>query len=730
MARGFVLTRAMPVFNSFKLCGLTMFVFCMISFLVNMLFITRRLLLVDCTLMRLICIYTEYFSVRIVDMSGRSQRQPTNVQDRAKELRNYLTKLGISSHTVNAQIQSFKTHYSKAPNKNALLQKFKTNANAANAQAKKAAANAQAKKAAANAQAKKAAVNSKRVAPSTSANNRRCDVDGSKMYYKINDIANVTVNKKGGMEAKFLIDTLKAIRGQCFTVHQQCKGLYPVVSGKEQGRQWLTSIDQDNDISLQHTLDKSEIPILYNTPRFCDPGMTKSKNWSLKNYIQTRLFMYNNMFKNGKKIKSRNSSLCFNSVVFDFRPFVFSMEYNGKKIYITQWMELNPNSEYGYTPNTTISDGPLNKSMNSREFFKQMVLNYSKKVVKSGATVFNNTYPLKIENTNDLDRFLKFINDYDGVGFAGNTNSNGNLPASKISRIPNIKIEDDILRMFYFDLIHDIAKKSPSFRKTTPAMFSLNFTNEFMSLKGGHTINLWAGAGTAATSYEKYGTTLAKKTKNGTTINGVTEVPAIFKTIGDLSQYIYAAKYNTTVASGDRMGIAVGLYVCAKMGVPVKCMIEDGITGFVLYTGRDRIQFTQKSSCKGGNTNGGGACLRNTNTSINGGTIENRVRQFSPNVARQMDVIEQQKPKLPPNMKSLTALWSGAANVLNVGGIDDIVRIVSDFQGYWSNTDLSKLIQIINTIMNRSNVNIYRKTQLSELKGKLRAYLNNKTKSR
>ena len=657
-------------------------------------------------------------------MSGRPQRQPTNLQRSVKELRNYLTKLGISSHNVTAQIESFKGRHSTASNKNALLQNFKTNANA-----RIQAANARTKKAAANARAKKAAVNSKRVAPSTSANNRRCDVDGSKMYYKINDIANVTVNKKGGMEAKFLIDTLKAIRGQCFTVHQQCKGLYPVVSGKEQGRQWLTSIDQDNDISLQHTLDKSEIPILYNTPRFCDPGMTKSKNWSLKNYIQTRLFMYNNMFKNGKNIK-RNSSLCFNSVVFDFRPFVFSMEYNGKKIYITQWMELNPNSEYGYTPNTTISDGALNKSMNSRDFFKQMVLNYSKKVVKSGATVFNNTYPLKIGNTNDLDRFLKFINDYDGVGFAGNTNSNGNLPASKISGIPNIKIEDDILRMFYFDLIHDIAKKSLSFRTTTPAMFSLNFTNEFMSLKGGHTINLWAGAGTAATSYQKYGTTLMKKTKNSTNINGVTEVPAIFKTIGDLSQYIYAAKYNTTVASGDRMGIAVGLYVCAKIGVPVKCMIEDGITGFVLYTGRDRIQFTQKSSCKGGNRNGGGACLRNSNTSISGGTIENRVRQFSPNVAKQMDMIETQKPKLPPNMKSLTTLWSGAANVLNVNRIDDIVRIVNDFQGYWSNTDLKKLIQIINTIRIRPNVNNSRKTRLSELNGKLRAYLKNNTQNR
>jgi hypothetical protein len=640
------------------------------------------------------------------------------------KLRKNLTNLGMNQRAINTKINELRS--SSSLNKTAYANNIfkKAKASKARSNAAKAVKAVKAVKAPINTNTKKRNI----------SNNRRCDVDGSKMYYKINDIANVTVNKTGGMEAKFLIDTLKAIRGQCFTVHQQCKGLYPVVSGKDQGRKWLTSIDQDNDISLQHTLDKSDIPILYNTPRFCDPGMTKSKNWSLKNYIQTRLFMYNNMFKNGKNIKPRNSTSCFNGVVFDFRPFAFSMEYNGKKIYITQWMELNPTSEYGYTPNTTISDSdkPLNESKNSREFFKQMVLNYSKKPLKTSPTEFNNKHPLKLrnDNDNDLERFLKFINDYDGVGFAGNTNSNGNLPASQITGIPNIKIEDDILRMFYFDLIHDLAKKSSSFRNTTPAMFSLNFTNEFMSLTGEHTINLWAGAGTAATSYQKYGTTLTKKTKNGISINGVTEVPAIFKTIGDLSQYIYAAKYNTTVASGDRMGIAVGLYVCAKMGVPVKCMIEDGITGFVLYTGRDRIQFTQKSSCKGGNRNGGGACLRNSNTSISGGTIENRVRQFSPNVAKQMDMIETQKPKLPPNMKSLTTLWSGAANVLNVNRIDDIVRIVNDFQGYWSNADLIKLIRIINTIRIRPNVNNSRKTRLSELNGRLRAYLKNNTQNR
>ena len=559
---------------------------------------------------------------------------------------------------------------------------------------------------------------------------RKCDVDGSKMYYRISDISNVTANKtntpKSNFEAKFLIDTLKAIRGQCFTVHQQCKGLYPVVTGREEGREWLTSIDQDNDISLQHTLDKSDIPILYNTPRMCDPGLSKSKNWSLKNYIQTRLFMYNNVYKKGKAIKSRNSG-CFKSVVFDFRPFTYSMEHGGKKIYITQWMERKPKSAYGFEPHIAISDTPSNKIINTRLFFMELVVDYARKKYNASPVEFNNSNPLRLSNGEDVRNFIKFIDDYEGVGFAGISNSNGNLPTSNIQGIPNIKIEDDILRMFYFDLLHDLSKESKSFKNTTFAMFSLNFINELRSLSGTHEISKWAGASTTSKSYDKYGTTIVKKTRNSGPINKVTELPAIFKTIGDLSQYIYAAKYNTTVASGDRMGIAVGLYVCAKMGKPVKCMIEDGITGFVLYTGRNNIKFTSKSSCKGGNKSGSGACLRNTNTVVNAASIENRVRRFNPSIAKQMDIIEAKKPKLPPNMKTLVQLWNTSASVLNSNSIDGIMKIINDFRGYWSNTDLKRFIQIIQSLTNRQNINNSRRTKLAALSGQLRAHLKENT---
>ena len=123
---------------------------------------------------------------------------------------------------------------------------------------------------------------------------RPCTVDGSKMYYDITDVTEGKV-VKGAFEAKFLIDTVEAIKGQCFTVHQHCKGLYPEVKGPEAGKNWLTSVDQENDLSLQQTLDKSDIPILYNTPRFCDPGITKSRYKQdyiyIKGFLQIRMLI-------------------------------------------------------------------------------------------------------------------------------------------------------------------------------------------------------------------------------------------------------------------------------------------------------------------------------------------------------------------------------------------------------------------------------------------------------
>ncbi len=588
----------------------------------------------------------------------------------------------------------------------------------------------------------------------TTPNRPKCTVNGRDMYYKINDIRNVTENKqvKTGFETKFLIDTVKAIRGQCFNVHQQCKGLYPVVEGKEAGRKWLTSIDQDNDISLQQTLDKSDIPILYNTPRFCDPGITKSRNWSLKNYITTRLFMYNDSLKNGQnKFKSinRNSQNCYDSIVFDFRPFTFSMElpdeYNkttgktnkGKKIYITQWIENAPvedvktnqgkikGTEYGFKPNTVISDEPYTPPnvKSTLEFFKELVRSYSKRGKfgkNNSASTFNSPKPVNIGTTNkDIESFITFIKKYDGVGFAGsNSNSNVVLPVLNSRKgILNLKLEDDIIRMFFFDLIHDLGKSSAKFKDLTYNKFKRLFSVEVDELKGIHRVSGFnTGAGTTGRSYQTHESLVQKKTGGN-----VNETPAIFKTLGDLTQYIYAAKYNTTVASGDRMGIAVGLYACAKMGFPVKTMIEDGVTGFVLYTGREQIKFSSGSVCRRGGNNSG-VCIRNAKTNISTNNL-----QVPPAIAEQMNAVEKRKPKLPPNMKSLMELWSNSAKVINATGVEEIIKTIKAFDGYWSKDDLKKFLNIVQTLKKRNNIkpNSELSRKLNVLRGEFRGQLPN-----
>ena len=562
---------------------------------------------------------------------------------------------------------------------------------------------------------------------------RPCTVDGSKMYYDITDVTEGKV-VKGAFEAKFLIDTVEAIKGQCFTVHQHCKGLYPEIKGPEAGENWLTSVDQDNDLSLQQTLDKSDIPILYNTPRFCDPGITKSRNWSLKNYIQTRLYLYKRILtnKNVNNTLNRNSSKCYSSVVFDFRPFMFTMklpiEKNSasgqttadKKLYFLQWMEIESGSAYGYKANTAIYDNmeDVNDQMKNRpaskDFFKQLVLNYSKKGMTGQSATNINRNAITIEN-NQLNGFMDFLVKYDGIKFGGNA---GNLNVNK--PLPSIILTDDILRMFYFDLMHDLGKGSQKFKKLRFIEFKQDFMYEFRKLEGVHKVTGFAGAGTTATSYENHKTLIQKKN-----IGNMKEIPAIFKTIGDLSQYLYAAKYGTSVASGDRMGIAVGLYACAKIGIPVKTMIEDGITGFILYTGRKNVKLSGGSSCRKSN-NGRNACSRNGKTTSSG-TVITETLNSTPRIAADIAAIEQRKPssRLPSGMTGLMALWRSSAPNMNEAGVAKIIQTYYTFDGYWSKNDLKKFLNIVQNIRTRKNITKEKSNKLNVLNGRIRGFLPN-----
>ena len=559
----------------------------------------------------------------------------------------------------------------------------------------------------------------------------KCTVDGRKMYYDITDVTEGKV-VKGAFEAKFLIDTVEAIKGQCFTVHQHCKGLYPELKGPEAGRNWLTSVDQDNDISLQQTLDKSDIPILYNTPRFCDPGITKSRNWSLKNYIQTRLYLYKRYLTHKNSAIIRNSSKCYSSVVFDFRPFAFSMKLpveinsasgestEGRELYFLQWMEIESGSEYGYKANTAIYDNVQQRNAqiknrnSSVNFFKQLVMNYSKKgMTKKSAANIQKT-DITITN-NQLDGFMQFLLDYDGIKFGG---SSGTLNVNQ--ELKPITLTDDILRMFYFDLMHDLGKGSPKFKKLRFIEFKQDFMSEFRKLKGVHRLRGLAGAGTTATSYQTHETLIQKRN-----VGNTEEIPAIFKTVGDLSQYLYAAKYGTSVGSGDRMGIAVGLYVCAKIGIPVKTMIEDGITGFILYTGRENVKLSGGSSCKK-NNNAVNACSRNAKIAKSGNIITETLNS-TPRIAAGIAAIENRKPssRLPSGMTGLIALWRNSAPNMNEAGVAKIIQTYNAFDGYWSKNDLKKFLNIVQTLRKRNNITKERSNKLNELNGRIRAFLPN-----
>ena len=164
-------------------------------------------------------------------------------------------------------------------------------------------------------------------------------------------------------------------------------------------------------------------------------------------------------------------------------------------------------------------------------------------------------------------------------------------------------------------------------------------------------------------SFSNYRSVLSMKNEVKTAFKGrgnkrkevdIPQYPAMFKTIGDLSQFIYAGKYNTIVASGDRMGIATGLYVNAKMNVAVKTMIEDGITGFVVYTGKSDVKFQSRSSCVDIK---GSACMLNSSVKISKERFEEESKKYLPqNIRDGVNRIERTKPKLPRGFKSLAQL--------------------------------------------------------------------------
>ena len=460
--------------------------------------------------------------------------------------------------------------------------------------------------------------------------------DGSSLQYDLSTVRNVTTNAstKGAFEAKILIDVMNELEGKCVNMVAQCKSQYPYFD-KSQEREWITSIDQDNKIVLAHTIENADFPILFNTPRMCDPGISESKNWSLQNYIETRLYLYIYKYKN-KNIRPRNNSRCSKKYIFDFRPFTFSMTLGGRRIYVNQWIEAS-SAKKGFQPKTSFSlkPGAPVKVPSTSEIFKLMIQEFqTRRLGKEGTSAFRNKGGLSLNLGNKTyDDFINFLKAYDGIGFDGISPRNS-------SGIQNIVLTDDVIRMLYFDLIHDkVVKSSEKFED-----FKNKLIKEFKAFKGDVEQVGAPGKTVVGASYAKFGSILNKRRNiNG---NNIKQIPALFKTFGDLAQFLYAAKYNTFVASGDRIGIAAGMYICAKLNLPVKCMIEDSVTGFVVYTNPPPFAYKTRGPCTQ-NVTSAMSCLRNANTKVNSKFIENGIMNTLNSTAKQVvQELESTKPRI------------------------------------------------------------------------------------
>jgi hypothetical protein len=498
--------------------------------------------------------------------------------------------------------------------------------------------------------------------------NNKCKTDLTQDIAELPD----GVAAKGAFEAVFLGNMLAHIDGKCINgekiiIKQQCKTQLPDIHSKNWCK-WLTAVDQENQISLTHTIERANVPILYNTPRLCDPGIIMSKNWSLRNYIESRLYMFkfvydfgrgytqnsntssncrnnvkpNNVKPNNVKPNNRGSS-CYPSTVFDFRPYTFALRLpqqtnnnKGRLIHVTQHITVdNDSGALGFTPHTSLTTYPYTPVKNtptSKVVFKSLVKAVidGKSFGSNQKSVLNMNYNLGNRgtgiNTQDkyIDTFINFLKKYDRIKFAG---EDGLLPNSNSKELQVVTLTDGVIRTMFYDLIHDeVVNKTDSFEE-----FRDKFIQEFNDPEFGSpttsggapnrvgrpgivTYSKLIGKTIAAKSYKAYKSILTPpKAKNGSMIfmtqnvkgkNGVVkkiipQYPALFKTIGDLSQFMYAAKFNTIVGSGDKMGIATGMYVNALNRKIVKCMIEDAVTGFILYTGMDpkHVKFITKSGC-------------------------------------------------------------------------------------------------------------------------------------
>jgi len=565
-------------------------------------------------------------------------------------------------------------------------------------------------------------------------NNQKKCVDGSTIYYNLETIPENVVTK-GPFEAVFLGNVISEMSEGCLFVKQQCKSQYPVVNAQN-WRQWITSIDQENRISLAHTIERSGIPILYNTPRLCDPGISVSKNWSLRNYIETRLYMFKFVYDYGRNFKPTQNATCYPTNIFDFRPFQYILALPGSEtpLYVTEYITIDESTKKAaFTPHMAISKFEIKPKVSSTEqIFEDMVkfVIVGEEYGKNQKSISNQSYYLGPANnsgmnmSNFMRMFKKFIQEYDRVKFVGETG----LLNNRTGLHQTINLTDDVMRVMFYDLIHDgVITKRYKF-----STFKKKFINEFKNFKGfGNGIvsfKEWVGATTAANSWKAYKSVLEPtrevktkkvKRKDGYRNVEIRQFPAIFKTLGDLSQFMYASRYGSIVASGDKMGLGAGLYINAKNGRTVKCMMEDAITGFIVYTGMQNIDFTTKSGCGNLRNANSGTCLMKNAINVKPQSVATQIIQSIPQKQKSdANAIVAAKPRVPGG-KRLIKLWLNQD--INRNTATTVLNTIDKFKNFWDDSDISKIKTVLNKMRNGQGITNANKVRASQLIGQFNA---------
>jgi hypothetical protein len=145
-------------------------------------------------------------------------------------------------------------------------------------------------------------------------------------------------------------------------------------------------------------------------------------------------------------------------------------------------------------------------------------------------------------------------------------------------------------------------------------------------------------------------------------------------------------------------------------------MMEDVITGFIIYSGLPTINFIRKTTCV--QSTNGGACTRNGKT--NKLIIKNKIlNSIGQTLKTNRDLIIKYKPT---GIKKLLSLTDNSAKYQTINSVKETLNTLERSYTYLNDTNLKRIITILNVYNTKTNLNPL-STKIAEFKGKIQAQI-------